>query len=160
MKRLASALTLIAVSGCAAHRAPVADGHDPLRDWTSVHAIPIGTPVRLTLGYDIDGRLENVTDSTLTIRALGGTRRLTTDRTLVVRVAVLSQKKMPWRWLAWPLGLLSLGGLVGALAGAVMTDAEVAGVSLAVFCAGAFGFYKHYAYHRFDHEWRVVYVRP
>jgi hypothetical protein len=83
----------LTLSGCAAHRGHVAQGADPLHDWASVVAIPRGAPVRATLDYDIDGRLDDVTDSTLTIRVPADMHPLTIGRARVVRVAVLAPKK-------------------------------------------------------------------
>jgi hypothetical protein len=159
--RRASVLVLsLALSGCAAHRAHVADGPDRLHDWGSVVAIPRGAPVRATLDYDIDGRLDDVTDSMLTIRVPPGMYPLTMRRARVVRVAVLVPKKTHWGWLGKPLAVGILGGLVGALVGAAMRDARVAFISLGVFAASSIGFFYHFVYHWADHEWRVVYVRP
>lgn len=150
----------LTLSGCAAHRAPVAHGADPLHDWASVIGIPRPAPVRITLDYDIDGRLDEVTDSTLTILVPPGMPSLTISRARVVRVAVLTPKKMRWRWLGKPLAVGIVGGLVGAIVGAVMRDAKVAGSSLAVFTASAIGGFLHISHHVADHEWRTVYVRP
>jgi len=68
MRRAIAFVLSLTLSGCAAHRPHVADGPDRLHDWASVIAIPRGAPVRATLDYDIDGGLDEVTDSTLTIR--------------------------------------------------------------------------------------------
>lgn len=159
MRSVVTLVLLLTLTGCAAHRAPVAPGPDPLHDWASVAAIPRGTPVRVTVTYDMDGGLDEVTDSTLTIRVAPDRHGRTISRGLVVRVAVSARKKMRWGWLGKPLAVGALGGLVGALVGAVMTDAKVAGISLAVFGASSIGWFYHFMYHYADHEWRVVYVR-
>ena len=160
MRRAIALVLLLTLSGCAAHHAHVVRGPDPLHDWASVVAIPRGAPVRVTLDYDIDGPLDSVTDSTLTIRVPADMHRLTTTRARVVRLAVLAPKKMPWRWLGKPLAVGVVGGLVGGIVGAVMRDAKVAGISLGVFAASSIACFYHFVYHYFDHEWRVVYVRP
>ena len=159
MRAIALVLSLT-LSGCAAHRAQVAHGPEPLHDWASVVALPRGVPVRVTLDYDINGRLDDVTDSTLMIGVPPGMPWLTISRARVVRVAVLSPKKMRWRWLGKPLAVGFVGGLVGGLVGAVMRDGKVAGISLVVFAASSIGCFFHFVHHYFDHEWRVVYVRP
>jgi hypothetical protein len=151
----------LTLGGCAAHRAPaVAPGVNPLHDWASVAALPRGAPVRVTLAYDIGGSLEEVTDSTLTILVPPGMAPLRTSRADVVRVAVLTPKKMRWRWLGTPLVVGVLGGLAGMLVGAVMWDGEVAGTSFAVFTVSSIGAFLHIVHHLADHEWRPVYVRP
>jgi len=160
MHRLPWVLLLGLVSGCAAHRTHVADRPDRLLDWASVVAIPRAAPVRVTLNYDIDGGLEDVTDSTLTIRVPPDMHSRTISRALVVRVAVLVPKKMRWGWLGKPLAVGSLGGLVGVLVGAVMRDGKVAAISFGIFAASSIGFFYHFTHHYFDHQWRVVYVRP
>ncbi len=160
MRRVIALVLSLTLSGCAAHRAPVAHGPDPLHDWASVVALPRGAPVRVTRDYDIDGRLHEVTDSTLTIGLpLPDMQRLKMSRARVVRVAVLSPKRMPWRWLAAPLAVGIVGGLVGGLVGAVMRDGEVAAISLGVFAASSIGGFYHLVHHHADHEWRVVYMR-
>ena len=159
MRRAIAVVLSLTLSGCAAHRTQVKPAADPLGDWASVVAIPRGTPTRVTLNYDIDGSFDDVTDATLTIRVAPNRHRLTFTRAGVVRVAVLSPKKMPWAWLGKPLAVGFLGGLVGALVGAVMRDAKVAGISLGVFAGSGIGFYYHLATHHADHEWRVVYMR-
>ena len=93
MRRAIALVLSLTLSGCAAHRAQVADRPDRLNDWASVVAIPRGAPVRVTLDYDIDGRLDEVTDSTLTIRVPPDMHRLTRSRARVVRVAVLDSKR-------------------------------------------------------------------
>lgn len=159
--RTAIALLLpLTLSGCAAHRAPVANAADPLHDWAAVVALPREAPVRATLNYDIDGRLDAVTDSQLTILVPPDMNPLTISRARVVRVAVLTPKKMRWRWLGRPLAVGVVGGLVGGLVGAVMRDAKVAVTSLGVFTASLIGWFYHFSHHWFDHEWRIVYVRP
>ena len=160
MPRAIALVLSLTLSGCAAHRGQVAQGPDALHDWASVVAIPRGAPVRVTRDYDIDGRLDDVTDSTLTIGVPPDMHRLTISRARVVRVAVLSPKKMRWRWLGKPLAVGVVGGLVGGLVGAAMRDAKVAGISLGVFAASSIGCFYHFVHHYFDHEWRVVYVRP
>lgn len=159
--RGAIALVLsLTLTGCAAHRAPVVHAADPFHDWASVIAIPRPAAVRVTLDYDIKGRLDDVTDSTLTILVGPDMHPLTIGRARVVRVAVLTPKKMPWRWLAKPLAIGIVGGLTGGLVGAVMRDAKVAGISLIVFTASSIGGFLHFMHHWVDHEWRAVYVRP
>jgi uncharacterized membrane protein YeaQ/YmgE (transglycosylase-associated protein family) len=160
MRRAIALVLSLRLSSCAAHRAHVAHGAHPLHDWASVVAIPRGTPVRATLDYDIDGRLDDVTDSTLTIRVPPDMHPLTISRSRVVRVAVLTPKKQRWGWLAKPLAVGIVGGLVGGLVGAVMRDAKVAARSLGVFAASSIGGFYHFLYHYVDHEWRVVYLRP
>jgi hypothetical protein len=150
----------LTLGGCAAHRPHVADRPDRPSDWASVAAIPHRAPVRATLRYDIDGNLDEVTDSTLSIRVPPDGRRLTMSRDQVVRVAILVPKKMRWAWLHTPLAVGAVTGLGGALVGAVMRDGKVAAISLGIFAACSTGFFYHYVHHRFDHEWRVVYVRP
>ena len=162
MRRAIALVLSLTLSGCAAHRAPVAHGVDPLHDWASVVALTRGAAVRVTLDYDIDGRLDDVTDSTLTILVPPGMPQMTISRADVVRVAVLTPKKGRWRWLGKPLavGLVGglVGGFVGAIVGAVMRDGKVAGTSLAVFAASAVGFY--FLLSRWvENEWRIVYVR-
>ena len=103
MRRAIALVVSLTLSGCAAHRAPVAHGADPLHDWASVIAIPRPAPVRITLDYDIDGRLDDVTDSTLTFLVPPDMHARTISRARVVRVAVLTPKKMRWRWLGKPL---------------------------------------------------------
>ena len=159
MRRAIALVLSLTLSGCAAHRAPVAQGADPLHDWASVVALPHKAAVRVTLDYDIDGRLDDVTGSTLTILVPPGMPQWRISRDHVVRVAVLTPKRMPWRWLAKPLVVGLVGGLVGAIVGAVMRDGEVAGRSLAVFGLSAIGAYFHILHHVADHEWRTVYER-
>ena len=159
MRRAIAVVLSLTLNGCAAHRAPVAHGADPLHDWASVAAIPRGAPVRVTVDYDIDGSLDEVTNSMLTILVPADMHPLTTVRARVVRVAVLTPKKMRWAWLAWPLAGGIVGGLVGGLVGAVMRDGKVAVRSLWVFAASSIGWFWHFVHHYFDHEWRVVYVR-
>ena len=158
MRRAIALVLSLTLSGCAAHRAPVAHGTDPLHDWASVAAIPRGTPVRATLDYNIQGGLDDVTDSTLTIRVAPDRHPRTISRGLVVRVAVLAPKKIRWDRLAGPLAVGVVGGLVGALVGAVMRDAKVAATSFGVFTVSLIGAYHVYSWA--GHEWRVVYVRP
>jgi hypothetical protein len=165
--RMRGAIALIlslTLSGCAAHRAPVAHGADPLRDWASVIAIPRPAAVRVTLDYDIGGRLHDVTGSTLTILVPPGMAHMTIRRGTVARVAVLTPKKGRWRWLGKPIFVAIIvgvvGGLAGGLVGAVMRDAKVAGISLAVFATSAVGGFLFLVNTWADHEWRVVYVRP
>ena len=164
MRRAIALVLSLTLSGCAAHRAPVGHRADPLHDWASVIAIPRPAAVRVTLDYDIDGRLDDVTDSTLTILVPPGMPTLTISRVNVARVAVLTPKKGRWRWLGKPIfvGILGgiLGGLVGAIVGAVMRDAKVAAISLGVFAASLIGGFYHFLFHYVDHEWRVVYVCP
>jgi hypothetical protein len=164
MRRAIALVLSLTLSGCAAHRAPVARGADPLHDWASVIAIPRPAAVRVTLDYDIGGRLDDVRDSTLTILVPPGMATLRISRADVVRVAVLTPKKGRWRWLGKPIfvGILGgiLGGLVGAIVGAVMRDAKVAGISLAVFATSAIGGFFFVVNTLDDHEWRTVYVRP
>jgi len=148
----------LTLSGCAAHRSDVAHGADTLHDWASVMALPAGTPVRVTLDYGIDGRLDAVTDSTLIIQVPPGMHRLRFSRAGVTRLAVLTRKKMPWRWLGVPLAGGIIGGLVGGLAGAVMRDGKVAALSLGVFAASGVGWFYYLLTHHADHEWRDVYV--
>ena len=162
--RRAIALVLsLTLSGCAAHRRPVAHRVDPLHDWASVVALPHGAPVRVTLDYDIDGRLDDVTDSTLTILVPPGMPQMTISRADVVRVAMLTPKKGRWHWLGKPLfvGLVVgvVGGLAGGVVGAFKKDGKVAGISLAVFTVSAIGWYLLMS-HWVENEWRVVYVRP
>jgi hypothetical protein len=156
--RGAIALVLsLTLSGCAAHRAPIAD---PLHNWASVIAIPRGAFVRVTLGYDVDGRLDDVTDSTLTLGRPAGVPPLTINGAWVVRVEVLAPKKIRWDWLACPLEAGFVGGFVGTVVGAIMRDAKVVARSLGVFTAsliGGLSYISSGAYR--DHEWRVVYVR-
>jgi hypothetical protein len=125
-----------------------------------VAAIPRGTPVRATWLYGVEGRLEDVTSSTLTILRLYDGRRVTMDRSLLVSLAVLQRKKMRWGWLGRPLAVGAVGGLLGTLVGVAMRDAGVAGVSLALFAASGIGWFYHFMYHYADQEWHVVYVRP
>jgi hypothetical protein len=160
MRRAIALVLSLTLSGCAAHRVPVAHGADPLHDWASVIVIPRPAAVRITLDYDIDGRLEDVTDATLTILVPPGMPQMTIRRADVVRVAVLTPKKMRWRWLGKPLVVGILGGLGGALVGAAMRDGKVARISLAVFTVSAIGAILHIVHHVADHEWRPVYVRP
>jgi hypothetical protein len=160
MRRAIALVLSLTLSGCTAHRARVTHTPDRLNDWASVVALPRGAPVRATLDYDINGRLEAGTDSTLTIRVPPDMHPRTISRARVVRVAVLAPKKMRWRWLGKPLAAGVLGGLAGGLVGAVMRDARVAAISLGVFSASSIGWYYHFVHHRADHEWRVVYVRP
>ena len=160
--RSAIALVLsLTLSGCAAHRPPVAHAVDPLHDWASVVALPRGAAVRVTLDYDIDGRLDDVTDSTLTILVPPGMPQMTISRADVVRIAILTPKK--GRWLGKPLavGIVVgvVGGLAGGVVGAVKRDGKVAGISLAVFTVSAIGWYFLMS-HWVENEWRVVYVRP
>ena len=159
MRRAIALVLSLTLSGCAAHRAQVAYGPDRLHDWASVVALPRGAPVRVTQDYDIDGRLDDVTDSTLTILVPPDMPQLRISRARVVRVAVLSPKKMRWRWLGMPLAVGVVGGLVGGLVGAAMRDAKVAGISLGVFIASSIGWFYYVVYQHFDHAWRVVYVR-
>ena len=163
MRRAIAFVLSLTLSGCAAHRPHVADGPDRLHDWASVVAIPRGAPVRVTLAYDVDGGLDDVTDSTLTIRVPPGVHRLTMSRAQVVRVAVLvpKPKRMRWGWLLQSLAVTVgvVGGLVGALVGAAMRDAKVAAISLKVFIVSLTGKFIHFVHHYYDHEWRVVYVR-
>ena len=91
--------------------------------------------------YNNDGRLDDVTDSTLTIRIPPDMHPRTISRGLVVRVAVLTKKKMRWDRLAGPLAVAVIGGFVGALVGAAMTNAKVAAISLGVFTASLIGAY-------------------
>jgi len=160
MRRAIAFVLSLTLSGCAAHRPHVADGPDRLHDWASVVAIPRGAPVRVTLAYDVDGGLDDVTDSTLTIRVPPGVHRLTMSRAQVVRVAVLVPKKTHWGWLAKPLAVGIVGGLVGILVVAAMRDSKVAFISLGVFAASSIGGFYHFMYHWVDHEWRPVYLRP
>ena len=164
MRRAIALVLSLTLSGCAAHRTPFAHRADPLHDWASVIAIPRPAAVRVTLDHDIDGRLDDVTDSTLTILVPPGMPTLTISRVNVARVAVLTPKKGRWRWLGKPIfvGILggTLGGLVGAIVGAVMRDAKVAGISLAVFATSAIGGFLFLVNTWADHEWRVVYERP
>jgi hypothetical protein len=160
MRRAIALVLSLTLSGCAAQRAHTAHAADPLDDWASVIAIPRKAPVRATLDYDIEGRLDDVTDATLTILVPPDMRPLTISRARVVRVAVLTPKKMRWGWLRKPLAVGVVGGLVGGLVGAVMRDAKVAAKSLGVFTASLIGGFYHYLYHYPGHEWRVVYVRP
>jgi len=160
MRRAIVMVLSLTVSGCAAHRADIADRPDRLNNWASVVALPRGTPVRATLNYDFDGRLDDVTDSTLTMRVPPDMHRRTISRGLVVRVAVLVPKKMRWHWLGKPVCIGIVSGLVGALVGAAMRDGEVAGVSLWVFAASSIGGFYHFLHHQVGHEWRVVYARP
>ncbi len=164
MRRATALLLSLTVSGCATHRVHVAQGVDPLYDWASVVAIPRPAPVRVTPDYDIDGRLDDVTDSTLTILMPADMRPLTISRARVVRVAVLTPKKGRWRWLGKPIfvGIVVgvIGGLAGGLVGAVMRDAKVAGISLAVFATSAIGGFLFVVNTWADHEWRTVYVHP
>jgi len=160
MRRAIVLVLPLTLSGCAAQRGHVAHGADSLHDWASVVTLPRGTPVRATFDYEIDGRLDEVTDSMLTIRVPPDMHRMRIDRARMARVAVLTQKKMPWRWLAKPLTVGVVGGLMGALAGAVLRNAEVAATSLEVFVASSIGWFYHFSHHYFDHEWRIVYVRP
>jgi hypothetical protein len=148
----------LTLGGCAAHRhaAPAPDLHD----WASVAAIAAGTPVRVTLDYDIDGRLDEVTGSMLTIAVPPDMHPVRISRGLVARLGVLAPKKMRWGWLGKPLAAGVVGGLVGTLVGAVMRDARVAGISLGIFAASSVGKFYHYVHHYNDHEWRIVYVRP
>ena len=132
---------------------------DAPHDWASVVAIPRGAPVRATLAYDIGGRLDDVTDSTLTIRVPADMHPLTISRARVVRVAVLAPKKTRWGWLGKPLAVGIVGGLVGGLVGAVTRDAKGGAISLGVFTASSIGGLYHFLSHYADHEWRVVYVR-
>lgn len=162
--RSAIALVLsLTLCGCAAHRPPVAHRVDPLHDWASVIAIRREAAVRITLDYDIDGRLDDVTDSTLTILVPPGMAQMTISRADVVRIAILTPKKGRWRWLGKPLAVGIVGGVVGGLAGgvvgAVKRDGKVAGISLAVFTVSAIGWYFLMS-HWVENEWRVVYVRP
>ena len=164
MRRAIALVLSLTLSGCAAQRAHTAHAADPLDDWASVIAIPRKAPVRATLAYDIEGRLDDVTDSTLTILVPPGMPTLTISRVNVARVAVLTPKRGRWRWLGKPIfvGILggTLGGLVGAIVGAVMRDAKVAGISLAVFATSAIGGFLFLVNTWADHEWRVVYERP
>jgi hypothetical protein len=160
MRRAIAVVLSLTLSGCAVHRAPVAHGADPLHDWASVIAIPRPAAVRVTVNYDINGRLDDVTDSTLTILVPPGMPQMRISRDDVVRVTVLTPKKMRWRWLGWPLVVGILGGLAGVLVGAVMRDGEVAGTSFAVFTVSSIGAFLHIVHHVADHEWRTVYVRP
>jgi hypothetical protein len=160
MRRAIALVLSLTLSGCAAHRVHIAPGADPVHDWASVVAIPPGAAVRVTLDYDIDGRLDDVTDWRLMIRVPPDMHPMKISRAGVVRVSVLTPKKQRWRWLAVPLAGGVVGGLVGGLAGAVMRDGDVAAISLGVFTASSIGFFYHYALHHADHEWRVVYVRP
>ncbi len=164
MRRAIALVLSLTLSGCAAHRGPVAPGADRQHDWASVVAIPRGAPVRATVNYDIHGRLDDVTDSTLTIRVAPDSHRRTISRSLVVRVAVLTPKpkKARWGWLIESLAVTVgvVGGLVGAIVGAVMTDAKVAAISLGIFTASLIFGFNYVEYHWQDHEWRVVYVRP
>lgn len=158
-RAMASVLSLV-LNGCALHGAHVTSAPDSLHDWASVAAIPREAPIRVTVHYEIDGRLEDVTDSTLMIRVPPDKHLMKISRGLVIRVAELVPKKMRWGWLGKPLAVWALAGLVGALAGAVMTNATVAGISLAVFAGSSIGWFYHFVSHYADHEWRVVYVRP
>lgn len=164
MRRAIALVLSLTLSGCAAHRAPVARGADPLHDWASVIALPRPAPVRITLDYDIDGRLDDVTESTLTILVPPGMPQMTISRADVVRVAILTPKKGRWRWLGKPIfiGIVVgvLGGLAGAIVGAIMRDAKVAGISLAVFATSAIGGFLWVVNNWADHEWRTVYERP
>lgn len=164
MRRAIAVVLSLTLSGCAAHRAPVLNGADPLHDWASVVALPRGAPVRVTLDYDIDGGLDEVTDATLTFLVPPKMHPLTMSRARVVRVAVLTPKKGRWRWLGKPIfvGIVVgvLGGLAGGVVGAVMRDAKVAGISLAVFATSAIGGFLFVVNNWADHEWRTVYVRP
>jgi hypothetical protein len=159
MRRAIAVLVLLTMSGCAAHRPQVAHGPDSPHDWEAVAAIPRGAPVRITVDYDIDGPLYEVTDSTLTIRVPPDMYPVWVGRDRVVRVAVLAPKKTRWGWLGKPLAVGAVGGLVGALVGAAMRDAKVAGISLGVFTASGVGWFYHFSSHYADHEWRVVYLR-
>jgi hypothetical protein len=164
MRSAIALVVSLTLNGCATHRGPVAHGADPLHDWASVIAIPRPAAVRVTLDYDIDGRLDDVTDSTLTILVPPGMPALTISRATVARVAVLTPKKGRWRWIGKPIfvGIVVgvVGGLVGGLVGAVMRDAKVAGISLAVFATSAIGGFLFVVNNWADHEWRVVYERP
>lgn len=160
MRRAIALVLSLTLSGCAAHRAHTAHAGDALDDWASVIAIPRKAPARVTRDYDLDGRLDDVTDSTLTILVPPDMHPLTISRARVVRVAVLTPKKMRWGWLRKPLAVGMVGGLVGGLVGAIMRDAKVAAKSLGVFTASSIGGLYHFLYHYADHEWRVVYVRP
>ena len=95
----------LTLSGCAAQRAHTAHAADPLDDWASVIAIPRKAPVRVTRDYDLDGRLDGVTDSTLTILVPPDMHPLTISRARVARVAVLIPKKLRWGWLRKPLAV-------------------------------------------------------
>jgi hypothetical protein len=160
MRALLPVAIAVTLSGCAAHRAQVAHRPDPLHDWASVVAIPRGTHVRVTLAYDIEGRLDDVTDSTLTLGRPAGMPPLTISGVWVVRVAVSVPKKMRWKWLANLVAVGVVGGLVGGLVGAVMRDAKVAAISFGVFTAGLIVGFNYFSDAYYAHEWRVVYVRP
>jgi hypothetical protein len=153
-----------ALSGCAAHRTQVAHKPDPLYDWASVLAIPPGTSVRAELAYNSvrQGDLDDVTDSTLTIRMTSTMNPgwLTIDRARVVRVEARRPKKTRWGWLEKPLAVGMVGGLAGTVVGAVMRDAKVTGMSLGILAGCAVGGFVHLLYHWDNYEFRVVYVRP
>ena len=161
MRRAIAVVLSLTLSGCAAHHAQVAHRPDPLHDWASVVAIPRGTTVRVTLIYFIDGRLDDATDSTLTIAVPPDMHRQTINGVRVVRVAVLVPTKMRWRWrlLDPALAVGIIGGLVGGLVGAVMRDAKVAVISLVVFTAGLIVGFNYFSDVYYALEWRVVYVR-
>lgn len=151
-----------ALSGCATHRAHVAQGPDPLHDWASVLAIPFETSVAATVESSgvRYGYTNGVTDTTLTIRTDTGPR--TIDRARIVRVEVRERTRTRWGWLDKPLAVGVVGGLVGTLVGAAMKNAKAAGISLGVFAASTIGGFFHLLSHLDDsgYGWRVVYVRP
>jgi len=161
MRRAIAMALSLTLSGCATHHAHVARRPDPLHDWASVVAIPRPADVQVTLDGRIGGPLVDVTESTLTLRVVPYMQPRTISRAEITRVAVWGPKKIRWSWLADPLFIGAVGGLVGALVGAVMRNAKVAGTSLWVLAASVTGGYLYVVSDLYnDKTWRVVYVRP
>ena len=131
-QRLASILSIIALSGCAAHRGPAATvpTPQPSSDWSAVRALPKGTFILLAL-ENVENKdvrrawVWEATDTTLKIREAD--RSTTIPRDQVARISVQDQidtKRAPW-YIRVPVVSAVLGGLAGLVGGAVAGDRDV-----------------------------------
>jgi hypothetical protein len=167
MRVLACLSIAVTLSGCATQRARVQSQPDRpvVNDWATVLALRVDTYLAVTL--DANGHrfgfLEEVTDTTLTIRTISdhpGT--VTIPRADIVRVEADLPIRRRHRWLRIPMAAGILGGLAGMVAGAIQHDKGTSDWSAAAFKTGLIAGLVYYA----DHppwqalESRLVYVRP
>jgi hypothetical protein len=172
MKRPGWIVLLIALNGCAAHRAPPPAVPEPVSsDWASVLALTRGTYVLVTLDADRvrRGFVWEATETALTIGEMTGGRTLAREAIARAEVArVMARREVAPKnsrrdlFVGIPIASAFVGGLTGMVIGGVQHDKGLARASGKMFLGSLMAaVLTNFLPQRMTtFENRIVYIRP